>query len=588
MEVDIDRLSVDTEMPYKKKLNSSGSEIEVEFHPSESIVNQTKNAVFMYEGSNSISKDIEILSKYVRIRFLDKEKNRVLLDKQVERGKEYTINIMDNEIDNPGNYLKLDENGMAIGFKISDGEWGPDMDHKETFRRVIWEDTEVECEMLRFIAFLRSSTSIVINDRITDISNGAVGFSDYVTIESFSSFYNNVFYNVNIENRTLFKYYCGRRLRYFSNNLTSFATYNPSSNDPRVKSIPNTIFKYCRNIILLTSLINVSYSDITFSPIMLKYLSRLKYVGCLMDYDDSNDDFIYRETSAKISLISGSIFTKNPENSEIITNQDIVNKCLEFIFSEYMPKSVIHVESIINGYNSSTFNRSVYLDIKYTGDKRLVPLTSVKTIGVICQTLNSFDSSLLKLFPNLENYRKIGYYYSKNFKRFDDDAFNSLSNLKSVDDFRRNVALTDITFKNNKNLETIIGSVVSPNDVFTIDVFKNNPKIKNLNFLFINSLSDTYIDNINLVLKSFAKYCDISNIDGLFKWTNFTSVPDGFYELDKSKITSCKEAFYLAKNLTHLPELWDKSQYPNIVEYSKCFYDCTAADNYDQVPEGWK
>lgn len=574
----------------KKKLNSSGSEIEVEFHPSESIVNQTKNAVFMYEGSNSISKDIEILSKYVRIRFLDKEKNRVLLDKQVERGKEYTISIMDNKIDNPDNYLLLDRNGMAIGFKISDGEWGPDMDHKETFRRILWEDTDVECEMMRFIAFIPGyNVSADINDREIDISEGAVGISDDVVVSGPSLFlYNTVFNRVNIKNRIPFKYYCGRSLRIFQRDLIDLSddVTGSSSTSIRVKSIQNTIFKYCRNIILLESLVHTAYSDVIFSPVMLKYLNRLKYIGCLMDYDELNDDFIYRERSASTSLIRKSIFTKNPENSEIITNQDVVNKCLEFIFSEYMPKSVIHIESIINGYARKSSN--TYLDIKYTGDKRLVPLTSVKTIGVICQTLNSFDSNLLKLFPNLENYRKIGYYYSENFKRFDDDAFNSLPNLKSVDDFRRNVALSDITFKNNKNLETIIGAVVSPNDIFTIDVFKNNPKIKNLNFLFINSLSDTYIDNINLVLKSFAKYCDISNIDGLFSRTNFTSVPDGFYELDKSKITSCKGAFYLANNLTHLPELWDKSQYPNIVEHDKCFYNCISADNYDQVPEGWK
>ncbi len=130
----------------------------------------------MYEGSNSISKDIEILSKYVRIRFLDKEKNRVLLDKQVERGKEYTINIMDNSIDNPDNFLLLDENGMAIGFKIDDGEWGPDMDHKETFRRVLLEDTDIECEMLRFDAYMSRENgliNIVNNDKkIEDVCIG--------------------------------------------------------------------------------------------------------------------------------------------------------------------------------------------------------------------------------------------------------------------------------------------------------------------------------------------------------------------------------------------------------------------------------
>lgn len=150
----------------------------MEFNPYDSNIGNN-TIKYNYDG-NSISKNIEIRSSIVTIRFLDKELNRVLLEREIKIGT-----LFETDIYTTGrNSLTLDHNGMAIGFKISDGRLGKDGLHKEYFSRIIDEDTEVECEMLRFDAYFDNNTDYIswideiLRENNNDLSSIIIGITD--------------------------------------------------------------------------------------------------------------------------------------------------------------------------------------------------------------------------------------------------------------------------------------------------------------------------------------------------------------------------------------------------------------------------
>ena len=150
----------------------------MEFNPYDSNIGNN-TIKYNYDG-NSISKNIEIRSSIVTIRFLDKELNRVLLEREIKIGT-----LFETDIYTTGrNSLVLDHNGMAIGFKISDGRLGKDGLHKEYFSRVINEDTDIECEMLRFDYYFANTNEYhnlidgILRENNNNLSSFTMGFSD--------------------------------------------------------------------------------------------------------------------------------------------------------------------------------------------------------------------------------------------------------------------------------------------------------------------------------------------------------------------------------------------------------------------------
>jgi len=55
-------------------------------------------------------------------------------------------------------------------------------------------------------------------------------------------------------------------------------------------------------------------------------------------------------------------------------------------------------------------------------------------------------------------------------------------------------------------------------------------------------------------------------------------------------LTNCQGAFqFIGSGMTGtVVELWNTSNFPNIVNYTNCFTGCTGLDNYDDIPNDWK
>lgn len=66
--------------------------------------------------------------------------------------------------------------------------------------------------------------------------------------------------------------------------------------------------------------------------------------------------------------------------------------------------------------------------------------------------------------------------------------------------------------------------------------------------------------------------------------TALTAIPEGLFDANPG-ITHLNECFLRCSNLTHAPELWTRF---SGAAHTKCFTNCLAADNYDEIPDGWK
>lgn len=598
MEVDIDRLRVDSEIPNKKKEGSSESELIVEFSPKDDMVGTGREAIFTYRD-RVISKTTEIMSRFVRIRFLDKERNRVLLDKQVERGKEYSINIMDNEIDNPGNYLKLNENGMAIGFKINDGEWGPDMDHKETFRRVIWEDTEVECEMLRFDVYYEYPYSWRI---VSDISNKilkdlVIGVGDGESVSS------RLPVDVFDDNRISPKYLCCRPSTLTDTfQILNISPSNFSSYQYLISKVQRTFFKYSRNIVNFEKFLLTYTTDLILEDGLFKYFKKLKSIG--KEFRSTLDPLEELENEGSMGFVT--IHTTRPYSSNFESNtksfQQFFDYYLEFLTKE-LPPTVEYIDGLID-YRGPLSNSTVYnygeINFKYNGSKVLKPLTNIKIIRELTHDgkIANIDPEFLKLFPNIEilslgtwfknskyplpvnylsNFKNLKYIYSP-FGNTNEGEFQTIFDGK----------LNDSVFSENNNLIGMrkVFSYLDPSRLdITEEIFKNNPNLTRLNYSFARFSDQNILD---ILFKSANKYLQLTNLDYLFNSSYIETFNEEWLFKHRATITNVKGMFSYCGRLTHIPELWDKSKYPNIIEHAEFAKECTVADNYDQVPEGWK
>lgn len=70
--------------------------------------------------------------------------------------------------------------------------------------------------------------------------------------------------------------------------------------------------------------------------------------------------------------------------------------------------------------------------------------------------------------------------------------------------------------------------------------------------------------------------------------TSLAAIPAGLFD-NCPNVTNFNNTFYGCTAITSdVPELWDTSKWPNVRYHESCFFNCTNAANYADIPEGWK
>ena len=112
-------------------------------------------------------------------------------------------------------------------------------------------------------------------------------------------------------------------------------------------------------------------------------------------------------------------------------------------------------------------------------------------------------------------------------------------------------------------------------------VVDNNPKITNFGSCFhkcsglVSVPSDLFANNPNVI-----------DFSACFQGsTSLTSLPAGLFA-NNQKVTAFNSCFYRCVYITSaVPELWART---GVTRFYGCFYGCTQAANYADIPDDWK
>lgn len=198
--------------------------------------------------------------------------------------------------------------------------------------------------------------------------------------------------------------------------------------------------------------------------------------------------------------------------------------------------------------------------------------------------------------------------------------------------FVRNIGMTNITtgfikctslqsipsglFKSNRSL-TIASSLFSDCTGLTeipSDLFENCALITNVSNIFSDCTGLTaippglfknckLITTFSMAFNGCSKVLTISkdifpetetatNLSNVFYGcVRLTDIPEDIFDNIQNP-SSISSAFYNCVSVTtKVPEFWNEDKYGNkftSISHSKCFYGCTNASNYGDIPEGWK
>lgn len=144
-----------------------------------------------------------------------------------------------------------------------------------------------------------------------------------------------------------------------------------------------------------------------------------------------------------------------------------------------------------------------------------------------------------------------------------------------------------------------------------VGLFDNCPNVTNFSYAFdgctsLSSIPAGLFDNCTASTDfraTFASCTSLTTIPaGLFDncsnvtsfnstfqdCTSLTSIPAGLFD-NCTAVTNFGYTFLDCIAITSaVPELWDTAKWPNVTDHDDCFFNCTSAANYADIPEGWK
>lgn len=135
------------------------------------------------------------------------------------------------------------------------------------------------------------------------------------------------------------------------------------------------------------------------------------------------------------------------------------------------------------------------------------------------------------------------------------------------------------------------------------DLFKNHYDSLNMARIFyscssLTTIPDGFFENIDSMSLNGAFYGTkisilpdlsektVTSLNEAFALTSINSIPEDYLD-DVDGVTTIARMFSNCSKLTHIPEWWNDSMI-SAITHTSCFANCLNADNYSEVPTGWK
>ena len=115
-------------------------------------------------------------------------------------------------------------------------------------------------------------------------------------------------------------------------------------------------------------------------------------------------------------------------------------------------------------------------------------------------------------------------------------------------------------------------------------LFDNCPNVTDFNSAFDGCASLTSIPG-----GLFDNCTEVTSFSSTFQnCTSMASIPTGLFD-NCTAVIRFDYVFSDCRAITSaVPELWDTTKWPNVTAHTACFFNCTNAANYADIPAGWK
>lgn len=199
-----------------------------------------------------------------------------------------------------------------------------------------------------------------------------------------------------------------------------------------------------------------------------------------------------------------------------------------------------------------------------------------------CTNLESIPTGLFENCPNVTTFYSC--FYGTSISTVPIGLFDNCPNVTDLSSCFMNSKISSIPaglFDNCLNVNSFsvcfYGTYLK---TIPVGLFDNCPNVKS----FYSCFNRTNIRSIPIGL--FDNCPNVTNFNSCFySCNNLEDIPFGLFD-NCPNVTDFSDCFYKCKNLTVLPELW-KLYYGKNINKSRCFYDCTKASNWLEVPVSW-
>lgn len=265
------------------------------------------------------------------------------------------------------------------------------------------------------------------------------------------------------------------------------------------------------------------------------------------------------------------------------TVEDYSNTSLSMIFPPYEESGVYTITITGNLVDISFEDAYGLREVLTPFPETMSDKTIFSYCFMDCEELVSVPEDLFVNCPNATNFYS-AFRKCTSFEQIPENLFGTCINALSFQDCFRGclyIKVPEKLFANCINATNFDGCFAGTRlATFPDNLFAYNTKAKYFVECFYNSRIKSVPDNL------FGNNEELVNIKNCFAHCEYlTDVSETVFD-GCPNITDCTMAFYNCQAITSaVPELWIRT---NITAYENCYYYCYNAENYSDIPAGWR
>lgn len=245
----------------------------------------------------------------------------------------------------------------------------------------------------------------------------------------------------------------------------------------------------------------------------------------------------------------------------------------------------VHLSGVFSLFFASATS-TIYINSRISKVLTPFPSSIINATGFFAKNTH-LKSVPENLFEYSKNIRKLNAFFANSvIETIPSALFFTLFNLSNISEIFSNAKITSLPlglFLNNPNI-TDVSKFAASSNLISIpnQLFSNCPKITTASNAFVS------FKGVSLPETIFSSGISGINLYRMFYNASTLVAIESDFLSEVGSPANISQMFYNASMVTsNLPEFWEREEFV-AATHSGCFYGCTKAANYADVPTGWK